>query len=260
MSGIPDTAQETLEFLQGDVLHELELEPEESREIVSYLNQQHHYLFGPHNRYFVLGSYDRPFKFRLEMVADELNHRHNAYAYLMAPLPDPDLPDAFPTLKLKFYLHAIYADYILLVLEHNTGGALTEFGRVDRQFLFERTHVYPRAKEAQYEDATVHGAPSQKGSWEWRNLSSAVRGRVIELAYEASDDLDEKLAELVEEIDDDYHTVDKLRTALEGELGDHIPPDYSGVLTDGFTHFERVGRCHSWTTRAQLRGEFQKLP
>lgn len=257
MDGAPDNAREMMDFLLDEVLHGIELEPDESREILSYLNGQHNHLFGPHDCYFVLGSYERPFKFRLETALDELNSRHDAYAYLMAPRPDPDLPKHFPTLKLKFYLHALYADYIALILEHNTGGALAEFGRVDRKFLFERTHIFPRAKEVRHEDDTLVFAHEGK-----KYVSeSSVEARVIEIAYHYGDDLDQRLEELVEEIDaEDVPTVGELLQSLNQEFGSHVPPDYSGVLTDGFKHFERVGRCISWSTQAELRGAVSELP
>lgn len=250
MEGIPENAQEVADFLLDEVLHGIELRPEESAEILSYLNRQHEFLFGPHRTYFVLGSYETPFKYRLETAADELNSRYSAYCYLMAARPDPDLPDDFPVLKLKFYLHAIYADCIPLILEHNTGGALAEFGRVDRDVLFERTHLFPRGKDSRYENLDDHALPS-KGSLE---------ARAIELAYSAGEALESELESLVSDINADGSTVAELLDYVERELGGHVPPDYSGVLSDGFVHFERVDRCQSWTTEAELREEIKELP
>lgn len=147
MTSIPENATEIETFILDSVLHEIELHPEESAALLSYMNERHEYLYGPYRTYFVLGSYERPFKFRVEMVLDELNHRHDAYAYLLATQPDPDVSDDLPGLKVKFYVHALYADSIPLILEHNTGGALVEFGRVDQPFLLERVYVFPRGHE-----------------------------------------------------------------------------------------------------------------
>lgn len=259
-TGIPPNPYEAMDVLYNDVLQDIELRPEESKKLLEYLNERHEYLYGPHKRYFILGSYERPFKFRLEEVADELNHRHNAYAYLMGPLQDPDLPDDFPTLKLKFYLHAMYADYIALVLEHNTGGALAEFGRVEDKMFFNRTHVYPRAYKNQYEEVIESLDAEAIDDPQVAEVHEDVKARAIEIAYETDEDVDQKLAALVDELNTEIYTVDALKEFLEEELGDHIPPTYTGVLTDGFIHFERAGRCHSWVKVEELRQATKDLP
>lgn len=253
---VPEDARDVEEFILNEVLHGVHLDPRESQTLLSYTQERHHHLFGPFTTYFVLGSYEQPFRFRLGVVLTELNSRLNAYAYLMAPQPDPDLPERLPTLKIKFYLHALYADWIPLVLEHNTGGALVEFGRADRPFLFDRTYVFPRGYESLRDD-TVDSAESLESVDE-------VLARSVELAYEADhrEALFDSLDELVEQqpSDGETVTVDDLTEHLERELGGRVVPSYSGVITDGIEQYEAVDRCLPWTTEDELRARIELLP
>jgi len=250
METVPEDVHDIEEFILTDVLHGVELDPQESLALLTYMRERHEHLFGPFTTYFVLGSYERPFKFRLEIALSELNSRLHAYAYLLAPQPDPDLPERLPALKIKFYLHAIYADWIGLVLEHNTGGALAEFGRVDRPFLLDRTYVFPRGYD-----------PRHDGSVDSLNT---VHARSVELAYEAAgkDELLDALETLTEEAATNgiSLTTDDLTEYLERELGGRLVPSYSGVITDGLTHYERLGQCFSWTTEDELRTNITNVP
>jgi hypothetical protein len=169
---------------------------------------------------------------------------------LLAPQPDPELPDRLPKLKLKFYLHALYANWIPLVLEHNTGGALAEFGRADRPFLFDRTYVFPR------------GQTPDLGT----DVTSIdeVHALCIDVAYEAGDEdgLTDALEDVIERTEASglSVTIDDLEDYLETELGGRVVPSISGVLTDGTKHYELVDRCLYWTTEADLRDKIDVLP
>jgi hypothetical protein len=250
METVPENARDVEEFILTDILHGIELDPQESLSLLTYMQERHKHLFGPFTTYFVLGSYERPFKFRLELVLSELNSRLHAYAYLLAPQPDPDLPERLPALKIKFYLHAIYADAIPLILEHNTGGALAEFGRVDRPFLLERTYVFPRGYASHYDDSV--------------DSLAAVRARSIELAYKSDGEgaLHGALEELIEEAKNSgiSTTTDDLTAYIEQELGGRLVPSYSGVLTDGIKHYEQLGQCFPWTTEEDLRAALTNVP
>lgn len=248
MDKIPPNTDELADFILDVVLHGIDLDPVESQRILSYMNERHEHLFGPHATYFLLGSYEPPFKYRLDDALDVLNHRHNAYAYLLTTQPDLDVSNRIPDLKVKFYLHALYANAIPLVLEHNTGGALAEFGRLDRPSLFDRTYVFPRAHEERYADDDV------------LTTTDAIRARAVELAYNA-DDLDEALARLADRAADRDMPVTKsdLHHYLDGEFG-RRDPSYSGVLTDGFSHFDAVDRCFSWTTVDELESALSNVP
>ncbi|KTG11374.1 hypothetical protein AUR64_03720 [Haloprofundus marisrubri] len=250
METVPENIHETEEFILTDILHGIELDPQESLSLLSYMQERHEHLFGPFTTYFVLGSYERPFKYRLELALSELNSRLHAYAYLLAPQPDPDLPERLPALKIKFYLHAIYADAIPLILEHNTGGALAEFGRADHPVLLERTYVFPRGYKSHY-DGSVDSL-------------DAVHARGIELAYQADGEnaLCDALEQLIEEAEDNGISVTTadLTAYIEQELGGRLVPSYSGVLTDGIKHYEQLGQCFSWATEEDLRTSLTNVP
>ncbi|WP_440764695.1 hypothetical protein [Natronorubrum sp. DTA7] len=248
MEKIPENAEELTDFILDDVLYGLELDPVDSERLLSYMRERHEHLFGPHSTYFVLGSYDSPFKYRLDETLDVLNRRHDAYAYLLATQPDLDVSDDIPDLKVKFFLHALYADSIPLILEHDTGGAVAEFGRVERPRLLERTYLFPRAQEEHYSDESL------------LTTEDTVLARVVELAYHA-DDLDEELAAIAEHARDhglNISTQD-LESYLETEFGGHTP-SYSGVITDSLVHLESLNQCFSWTTTEELEEQLSNVP
>ncbi|SDF47411.1 hypothetical protein [Halorientalis regularis] len=203
---------------------------------------------GPHSTYFVLGSYEPPFKYRLDEALDVLNHRHDAYAYLLATQPDLNVSNDVPDLKVKFFLHALYADAIPLILEHDTGGAVAEFGRVERPTLLDRTYLFPRALEERYDDESRF------------TTRDAVCARAVELAYHA-DNLDERLAALAEHARDhglDISTQD-LDSYLDSEL-DGRTPSYSGVITDSLAHLDSLNQCFSWTRTTELEKQLSHVP
>ena len=248
MARIPENTDELTDFILDDVLHGLELDPVDSERLLTDMRDRHQHLYGPHSTYFVLGSYEPPFKYRLDDALDVLNHRHDAYAYLLATQPDLDVSDDIPTLKVKFFLHALYADAIPLILEHDTGGAVAEFGRIERPTLLDRTYLFPRALDEHYDDETL------------LTTEDAILARAIELAYHA-DELDEKLAALAEHARDhglDVSTED-LGSYLDSEL-DGRTPSYSGVITDSLVHLESLNQCFSWTTTAELEARLSHVP
>ncbi|WP_049921374.1 hypothetical protein [Halopiger djelfimassiliensis] len=248
MAKIPENTEELTEFILEDVLYGVELDPVDSERLLSYMRERHEHLFGPHSTYFVLGSYEPPFKYRLDEALDVLNHRHDAYAYLLATQPDLDVSADVPDLKVKFFLHALYADAIPLILEHDTGGAVAEFGRVERPTLLERTYLFPRSQAERYDDESV------------LTTRDAILARAVELAYHA-DALDEELAALADHACDhglDISTRD-LESYLESELGGRTP-SYSGVITDSLLHLESLDQCFSWTTTDELEAQLSNVP
>jgi len=248
MAKVPENTDELTDFILEDVLYGLELDPVDSERLLSYMRGRHEHLFGPHSTYFVLGSYEPPFKYRLDEALDVLNHRHDAYAYLLATQPDLHVSDAVPDLKVKFFLHALYADAIPLILEHDTGGAVAEFGRVERPTLLDRTYLFPRALEEHYDDKAL------------LTTRDAILARAIELAYYA-DDLDERLASLAERARNhelDISTQD-LASYVESELGGRTP-SYSGVITDSLVHLQALNQCFLWTTAEELEEQLSRVP
>lgn len=248
MAKIPENTDELTDFILDDVLYGLKLDSGDSERLLSYMRDRHEHLFGPHSTYFVLGSYESPFNYRLDEALDVLNHRHDAYAYLLATQPDLHVSDAVPDLKVKFFLHALYADAIPLILEHDTGGAVAEFGRVERPTLLDRTYLFPRALDEQYADESL------------LTSQDAVLARAIELAYHA-DDLDERLAALAERARDHGLAISTqdLDSYLNSEL-DGRTPSYSGVITDSLVHLDSLNQCFSWTTTEELEEQLSHVP
>ncbi|SER81471.1 hypothetical protein [Natrinema salaciae] len=248
MAKIPENTDELTDFILSDVLYGVDLDPVDSERLLSYMRERHEHLFGPHSTYFVLGSYEPPFKYRLDEALDVLNRRHDAYAYLLATQPDLDVSADVPALKVKFFLHALYAESIPLILEHDTGGAVAEFGRVERPTLLERTYLFPRSREERYDDESV------------LTTRDAIRARAIELAYHAAE-FDAELAALADHARDhelDVSTQD-LESYVETELGGRTP-SYSGVITDSLVHLESLDRCFSWTTTDELEEQLSTVP
>ncbi|MCL9817524.1 hypothetical protein [Natronocalculus amylovorans] len=248
MGKIPENTDELTDFILDDVLYGLELDPVDSERLLSYMRERHEHLFGPHSTYFVLGSYEPPFKYRLDEALDVLNYRHDAYAYLLATQPDLHVSDDIPALKVKFFLHALYADAIPLILEHNTGGAVAEFGRIERPTLLCRTYLFPRSLEEHYEDKSV------------LTTEDAIFARAIELAYHA-DNLDERLTTLAEHAG--THELDISKSDLDSHLDAELNrrrPSYSGVITDSLLHLESLNQCFSWATTAELEEQLSNVP
>lgn len=259
MDGVPENSGQVFRDLLENVLMDIELHPSERQNLLRYMNERHADLYGPFTTYFVLGSYERPFKWRLEIASSELNNRLEAYAYLLAPQPDPEIESddllsiddpKFPELKLKYYIHALYADHVVLILEHNEGGALTELGRENLATFFERTHLLPRGWDTD--------GPETIGETE----------HIRRLAYQAAytsremEDLRETVADIVERAEDANLPVTEndLTTELDQEFGQKLPPRYSGVLTDEFKHFDRADRSYPWLTEGDLRDRVDQLP
>lgn len=248
MGTIPENTDELTDFILNDVLYGLALDPVDSERLLSYMRDRYEHLFGPHSTYFVLGSYESPFKYRLDEALDVLNHRHNAYAYLLATQPDLDVSADVPALKVKFFLHALYADAIPLILEHDTGGAVAEFGRVERPELLDRTYLFPRAQEERYDDEAL------------LTTRDAIRARAVELAYHA-DDFEAELTALAEHARNremDISAQD-LESYVASELASRTP-SYSGVITDALVHLEALNQCFSWTTTEELEEQLSHVP
>jgi len=248
MGVIPENTEELTDFILNDVLYGLELDPVDSERLLSYMQERHEHLFGPHSTYFVLGSYESPFKYRLDEALDVLNHRYDAYAYLLATQPDLDVSDDIPDLKVKFFLHALYADSVPLILEHDTGGAVAEFGRVERPVLLDRTYLFPRAQEEHYDNDSL------------LTTQDAILARAVELAYHAND-LEEELAALAEHAREQGIDIStqELKSYLESELGGRTP-SYSGVITDSLIHLGSLNQCFSWTTTEELEDQLSNVP
>ena len=259
MGRVPENATGVFQHLMNELLAGIELHPSERQNMMAYMKERHSSLYGPFTTYFVLGSYDSPFKWRLETAADQLNNRLEAYAYLLAPQPDPhvgtddlvsDNGSDFPELKLKYYIHALYADYIVLIVEHNYGGDLTELGRTNLRPFFDRTRLFPRGwrtnPPSNIEDADDVRMLAFQAVYDCAG-TSALKDRIDEITDEAA-------AADVPVTDAD------LKTAVKREFGDFATNRYSGVVSNEFVHYDRANQCDPWVIESQLRAMVDKLP
>lgn len=259
MERVPENATEVFDYLMDDLLSGIELHPSERQEMMAYMNERHSSLYGPFTTYFVLGSYDQPFKWRLETAADQLNNRMETYAYLLAPQPDPNIgtddlvsgddPD-FPELKLKYYIHALYADHIVLIVEHNYGGDLTELGRNNLRTFFDRTRLLPRGWKTtppdNIEDTEDVRVLTFQAVYDCPN-TSVLKDRLDEIA-----DIAAAAGLPVTDAD--------LENEIKREFGDLTTIRYSGVVSDEFVHYNRADQCDPWLIESQLRANVKGLP
>jgi hypothetical protein len=259
MDGVPENATEVFDYLMDDLLSGIELHPSERQDLMAYMNERHSSLYGPFTTYFVLGSYDQPFKWRLEIAAEQLNNRIETYAYLLAPQPDPNMgrddlysgdDPNFPELKLKYYIHALYADHIVGIVEHNYGGDLTELGRNNLRTFFDRTRLLPRGWQTTLPD-TIEDTDDVRvfafqAIYNCPNMS-ALKDRLDEIVDgAAAADLPVTNADL--------------RSEIKREFGHLRTIRYSGVVTDEFVHYDRAGQCDPWLIESQLRANIKDLP
>lgn len=249
MDRVPKRSEEIAELVVEEVFGDgPELEPRDARELMDYPGRVGPDPFGPQTSYFVLGSYDPPFKYRLERVEDRLNQRPLAYAYLQVTQPDPDLADWLPTFKLKFYTLAFASDHLVLVLEHNAGGDLLEYDRLTSPPLIGRSHLLIRTGTADGE------IPS---------TNAEVRRRVIGLAYTTSDEreLEDKIETLAAEVDTSLDVdADALWEWIDGQLGGHQPINYTGLIPDVWELLRRRERLSTWALIDDLDMAVAQLP
>ncbi|AGB31154.1 hypothetical protein C488_01699 [Natrinema pellirubrum DSM 15624] len=143
--------------------------------------------------YFVLGSYGRPEIHRLQLVKDRLNRRTDSYAFLMV-----DIRNEWTNTYLKFRLIADYADYIVGVSEHDSGGFLVEQGYFTAlEQYFEKTYILKRT----YDDLTPADIETEADP---ENPYSGMQTAIFEMladedrlcVWETEDDLRECTSEL----------------------------------------------------------------
>jgi hypothetical protein len=245
----PDAAE--IVALVRDALGDLELEPQEKRDIWLFANRELPYLRSQRTSYFILGSYRDPYLRRLRIVQHELNRRVGAYPLVLGDLEE--IPaDRLPAFEVMFALLATYADYIVGVYEKDSGGEAPELGEIDDAPYFAKSHVLPR-------------------DYAWfaeSNLDSRTRVFDAALTIHFSNDLteDEKrdeLAALVRRAQDAGVSIteEELHEAIaEREDNGTGATTYSWVHLNKFRMFELHDRCYPWTTEADLRAAVEDLP
>jgi hypothetical protein len=234
------------EALQG-----IDLEPGETSEILGFANEEIPHLLTPEPSYFILGSYRSPYLERLRIVQNELNKRHGTYPFLMGDLGDID-SDRLPTFRIRFYLLAVYSDFIVAVFEQDAGGEITELGKISATPFFDDSSVLPR-------------------DYSWmtrRRLESREQVFAAAAAIHFTEDMDPEtvdhaLGTLVASAQ--KAGVDVTRDDVDAHLAERAGDEetgvsYSWVHLNEFRLFELHDRCFPWSMPEDLRSVVGELP
>jgi len=250
MKRVPETSDNLAEEVIDSVLpSDEDLSTAESFELMTYSGLMGPDPYGPQTTFFVLGSYEEPFKYRLDGVTDRLNRsRPSGYAFIQATQPDLNLPGRLAPIKLKFYMLAFASDHLVLVIEHNAGGDLPELDRLASPDLIDRAYAFARTGNRRF-------APA-KSEKESRRLAIAA-------AYSSGSDaaLRVALREIINDGNIPDVSDDDLYDWLEEELGGRAPISYSGVVDDLFGLLDGRDRLYGWDLEEYLYMEVsQELP
>jgi len=248
--GPPPNAAEIMESV-NDALQGLELEPHETSEILGFANQELPHLHTPEDSYFILGSYRDPYIRRLRIVQNELDKRLSTYPFLMGDLPELDI-DRLPMFRIRFTLLAAHADTIVAVYEQDSGGEVTELGKISTTPYFDKSYVLPR-------------------DYAWmteQNLNTEADVIAAAATIYSNDDLDEATTE--EELDSLIAAANKNNISLttsdvtdrlaDREDSEHAAVSYSWVHLNEFRLFELHDRCFAWSRPEDLRDIVDEIP
>ena len=240
---------EKIEAAVDEALHGLELEPHETASILGFANEELPHLQTPETSYYVLGSYRDPYIRRLRKVENELNKRLSSYAFVMGDLREIGL-DRLPEFRIRFYLLASYADYIVGVYEQDAGGEITELGKISETPYFDKSYVLPR-------------------DYSWmtgQNLDGKADVVATALVIHSNDELnddekEDKLRSLAVEARESGIEVSKegLTDAVD-EREDETTTSYSWVHLNEFRLFELHDRCKPWVEESELRNSVDIVP
>ncbi|WP_135827438.1 hypothetical protein [Halorussus halobius] len=245
---IPPNADE-IEAAVDEALHGLELEPDETAEILGFANDELPHLQTPETCYFVLGSYRDPYVRRLRTVENELNRRLSAYAFVMGDLREIGL-DRLPEFRIRFHLLAAYADFVVGVYEQDAGGEVTELGKISETPYFDKSYALPR-DYCWMTGENFDGKPD-------------VVAAAMDIYH--SDDLDddetdERLESLITDAQENGIDVSKgeLVDAVRERADDDVA-SYSWVHLNEFRLFELHDRCRPWVEESELRDAVGVVP
>lgn len=251
LPSVPNNATGVYEALDR-ALGDVELTEEERDAVGSYVAREVPALLDTRvTGYLILGSYRDGFHQRLRAVQHEIgNRRTDASAVVLGDTAELSVDETdLPAFTIKFNLLASAADLIAMVMEKESGGEGPELGRIVDGPYFEYSHVLPRDYVG-FNTEEIH------------SLDEAKRA-ALEIWF--NDHMDE--TEKVENIDrlcENCGYVNKPDAVWdfveEREEGPGDPATYSWVHLSDFRKFERVDRCHPWTSEAQLRHQATSLP
>lgn len=245
---IPPNADD-IEAAVDEALHGLELEPHETAAILGFANEELPHLHTPETSYYVLGSYRDPYIRRLRAVENELNKRLSAYAFVMGDLREIGL-DRLPEFRIRFHLLASYADYIVGVYEQDTGGEITELGKISETPYFDKSYVLPR------DYCWMTG-----NNFDGKADVVAAAMEIYHNDDPADDEKDDELESLAAEAQENEIDISKeelIEAVREREDTDVV--SYSWVHLNEFRLFELHDRCQPWVGESELRDSVAIVP
>lgn len=259
LPGVPDNADQIYSGLRR-AIGDLDLTQSERDAIGSYVGQEVNILLDTSvTSYLVLGSYRDQCHKRLRAVAHELNNRRtDTRAVVLGDTVELDVSEReLPAFSVKFNLLATAADYVVMVMEKESGGEGVELGRIADMPYFVSSHVLPRDYANFVSDAITSLADAKKSAlelWFNHNLTDTEKSDAIaELAAKVPMDTTDVTSETdIETIIKDFVT--------ERAADDEPPAAYSWVHLSDFRKFERAGRCYPWQTEDMLRQQAHELP
>lgn len=248
--GPPPNAAEIRDHVDR-ALQGIELDPDETSEILHFANEEIPHLQTPETSYFVLGSFRSPYKRRLRIVENELNKRLGAYAFVLGDIRHLDIP-RLPTFRIRFYLIAPYADVITAVYERDAGGEVTEIGKISETPFFKDSYVLPR----DYAWMTDRHLQNKEDVF-----AAAIRiGLNPDLE---TDNVEQEHRELVKNARSNGIdvSIDEVRDRVEERKEeDSDITSYSWVHLNEFRLFELHGRCFAWADTEDLRSVIDQIP
>jgi len=232
------------------ILSDHTVSSEDVGEIIEF-TQEFQSIPTPQDTWFVLGSYQSPYRYRLRGLADRLNRHLFTYAFLMADHADAT-ETGWAETHVKFHLLARCVDHIVMVMEHATGGQVGELNDLTYDPYFEKSHVLPRLYR---DDLTPR----------FEDEFDVVEGaRLLLNAGFSSDAAEGKLEELVS---------DEQRRKLDGELSEVVAEakrqnggadydigSYSQVQHGKYDLFEDRERLLPWMTVPNFYAAVGDLP
>lgn len=247
-SSVPPNAGE-IKSVVDKALHGLQLDFDEIAAVLNFADSELSHLQTSETSYFILGSYRDPYLRRLRVVENELNKRVSTYAFLMGDLQEIGL-EQLPEFRIRFYLLAEYADYIVGVYEQDAGGEVTELGKISETPYFDKSYVFPR------DYCWMTG----------ENFGGKADIVAAAMAIYYNDDLtddekEEKIESLSVEAQENGIDVsgEELLDAVCEREDDNIT-SYSWVHLNEFRLFELHDRCQPWVEESELRNAVDIVP
>ncbi|GGK83976.1 hypothetical protein [Haloarcula sebkhae] len=260
LPGVPEEASEIYTALTR-ALGDIELSQEEREAIATYVRREAPTLLDTRSStYLILGSYRGERYNRVQAVEHELGTRRtDTKVVVLGDTADLEIDEReLPGFSVKFNILASCVDWIVMVMEKESGGESVELGRIVDGPYFSDSHVMPR-DYANFVSESVESMTDAKKAaievWFNEHLSDSESENSIRrfaehiadnpsLDFNDSDKITERLIEFAE----------------QREKEKEEPSTYSWVHLSDFRKFERVGRCYPWMDEDSLREQANNIP